>query len=109
MMVCPLSGSVLTLNVGSSCASLPSATPIFSWSLLVFGSTATAMTGAGNSMDSRMIGMVLVANRVAGGDVLQSDASADVAGVDLGDVFALVGVHLQQAADALRPRERPLM
>ena len=56
MIVCPLSGSVVTLKVGSSCASLPSATPIFSWSLLVFGSTATEITGAGNSIDSSTIG-----------------------------------------------------
>ena len=45
--------------------------------------------------------VLLVANRVARGDVLQADAGADVAGVDLADLFALVGVHLQQAADAL--------
>ena len=32
------------------------ATPIFSWSALVFGSTATSMTGSGNSIRSRMIG-----------------------------------------------------
>ncbi len=30
--------------------------PIFSWSALVFGSTATSMTGSGNSIRSRMIG-----------------------------------------------------
>ena len=48
--------------------------------------------------------VLLVADRVAGGDVLQSDAGADVARVDLGDVLALVGVHLQQAADALGAR-----
>ena len=36
--------------------------------------------------------------------LLQSHASADVAGINLGNVFALVGVHLQQAADALGAR-----
>src|ERR1700722_14060578 len=41
MMVWPESGSVCTLKVGSSCASLASAMLIFSWSALVFGSTAT--------------------------------------------------------------------
>ena len=30
--------------------------PSFSWSLLVFGSMATSMTGAGNVIDSRMTG-----------------------------------------------------
>src|SRR5271157_1671234 len=44
--------------------------------------------------------MLLVANRVAGGDIFQTDAGANIAGVDLGDVLTLVGVHLQQAADA---------
>jgi hypothetical protein len=33
-----------------------SATPIFSWSALVLGSTATSITGSGNSIRSRMIG-----------------------------------------------------
>ena len=56
MMVWPLSGSVWTLNVGSSFASLESATPIFSWSPLVLGSTATEITGAGNSMVSSTMG-----------------------------------------------------
>ncbi|MCY1444602.1 hypothetical protein D9M71_610830 [compost metagenome] len=31
--------------------------PIFSWSALVFGSTATEITGSGKSMRSRMIGL----------------------------------------------------
>ena len=41
------------------------------------------------------------AQRVAGGDVLQADRGGDVAGADFLDLFALVGVHLQHAADAL--------
>src|SRR5271157_5228455 len=40
-MVCPVSGSVFTLKVGSSWASFWMAIPIFSWSALVFGSTAS--------------------------------------------------------------------
>ena len=36
-----------------------------------------------------------------GGDVLQADDRGDVAGEGLLDLLALVGVHLQQAADAL--------
>ncbi len=55
MMVWPDSSSVLTRNDGSSWASLPSATPIFSWSALDFGSTATEITGSGNSIRSRVI------------------------------------------------------
>ena len=47
MMVWPDSSSVLTRNDGSSLARRCSATPIFSWSTLVFGSTATAITGIG--------------------------------------------------------------
>ncbi len=45
--------------------------------------------------------MAFVANRVARRDVLQSDAGADVARINLADLFALVGVHLQQASNAL--------
>jgi len=54
--VWPLSWSTVTRNDGSSWASRASATPIFSWSALVLGSTATSMTGSGNSIRSRMIG-----------------------------------------------------
>ncbi|MNC35005.1 hypothetical protein D3C75_834700 [compost metagenome] len=57
MMVWPVSSSVLTRNDGSSWASLPRAIPIFSWSALVFGSTATEITGSGKSIRSRMIGL----------------------------------------------------
>ena len=46
--------------------------------------------------------VALVANGVAGDKVLQSNRRADVAGQDLRDLFTLVGVHLQQAADPLR-------
>ena len=68
---------------------------------LVFGSMAIEMTGSGNSIDSRMIGVILVAERVAGRAVAQADRRGDVAGVDLLDLLALVGVHLEEAADAL--------
>ena len=43
---------------------------------------------------------VFVADGVARRDGLQSDRGADVAGHDFLDVFALVGVHAHQAADA---------
>ena len=45
--------------------------------------------------------LLLVAQRVAGRHRLEADGRGDVAGVDFLDFFALVGVHLQQAADAL--------
>ncbi len=56
MIVWAVSGSVCTRKVGSSCASFCSAPPSFSWSAFVFGSMATAITGSGNCMASRMIG-----------------------------------------------------
>ena len=68
---------------------------------MVFGSIAIEITGSGNTMRSSMIGVLFVAERVAGGGRLQTDAPRDVAGLDVFDLFALVGVHLQQAPDAL--------
>ena len=55
MTVWPVSSSFLTLNVGSSSASFWIAVPSFSWSLLVFGSMATEMTGSGKFIDSSTI------------------------------------------------------
>ena len=57
MIVWPDSWSVETRNEGSSAARRLSATPIFSWSALVLGSTDSSMTGSGNSIRSRMIGL----------------------------------------------------
>ena len=46
--------------------------------------------------------MLLVAERVAGGRLAcRPDGGGDVAGADLLDLLAVVGVHLQDAADAL--------
>ena len=61
MMVCPDSSSDVTLKDGSSFASLPKASPIFSWSALVFGSTAISITGSGNSIGSNKTGVSLFA------------------------------------------------
>ncbi len=55
MIVWPDSWSVLTRNEGSSFARRCSARPIFSWSDLVFGSTATEITGSGNSIFSSVM------------------------------------------------------
>jgi hypothetical protein len=49
------SSSVCTRNDGSSFASFCNAMPILSWSAFVFGSTATEITGSGNSMRSSVI------------------------------------------------------
>ena len=57
MIVCPDSSSDVTLNDGSSLANLPKASPIFSWSALVFGSTAISITGSGNSIGSSKTGL----------------------------------------------------
>ena len=57
MTVWPVSSSLRTRNVGSSSASRWIAVPSFSWSVLVFGSIATEMTGSGNVIDSRMTGL----------------------------------------------------
>ena len=48
-----------------------------------------------------MIGVAAIAQRVAGGGVLEAEAGNDVAGHGDVEVFALVGVHQQDAAEAL--------
>ena len=99
--VWPVSSSVRTWKVGSSSDSAWRALPIFSWSTLVLGSTATWMTGSG---ELELLEHDLAARgrqRVAGAGVLEADAGGDVAGEDGVDVLAVVGVHLQDAADAL--------
>ncbi len=57
MIVWPVSSSVFTTKVGSSSARRWIATPSFSWSLFVFGSMATSITGAGKVIDSRTTGL----------------------------------------------------
>ena len=46
-------------------------------------------------------GMLGIGERVTGEGVLEADRGGDVAGVDLLDLLAMVGVHLDDAADAL--------
>ena len=55
MMVWPDSSSVCTRKEGSSFARRCRARPIFSWSALVFGSTATEITGSGNTIFSSVM------------------------------------------------------
>ena len=101
MIVWPVSSSVRTWNVGSSSESAPSALPSLSWSALVLGSIATEITGSGNSMRSSTIGCagsqsvspVVVFLRPTAATM--SPAKTRVL------VLAVVGVHLQDAADAL--------
>ena len=45
--------------------------------------------------------MIIIAQGIAGGGVLQAHGGSDVAGEDLLDVLPVVGMHLQDAADAL--------
>jgi len=52
-----VSGSTLTLNVGSSIARRARDCPSFSSSTLVLGSMATAMTGVGKSIASSTTGL----------------------------------------------------
>ena len=52
-------------------------------------------------MRSSVITLVDIAQRVAGGDVLQSDRRGDVAGAHFVDFVAVVGVHLHHPSDAL--------
>ena len=101
MMVWPVSVSVRTRKVGSSSASLASA--VAELVLLGLG------LGLDRDVDDRIREDhrleqhrgVVGAQRVAGGGVLQADGGDDVAGRDDVDVLAVVGVHLQQATDAL--------
>ena len=45
--------------------------------------------------------VVRIGQGVAGEGVLEADGRGDIAGVDLVDLLAVVGVHLEQAPDAL--------
>ena len=101
MIVWPVSSSRWTWNVGSSSASFWMAMPSFSWSLLVLGSMATEMTGSGKVIDSSTTWLVEVAQGVTGRRVLQADHGVDVAREGLVDGVLLVGVHLEQLANAL--------
>ena len=95
--VWPVWGSVVTRIVGSSLPSLARAAWSLPCSTLHRGSTVTEMTGSGNVIDSRTIGPVLGAERVAGREALHRPHGHDVAGEDLLDLFPLVGVHLEEA------------
>ena len=59
MIVWPDSWSVSTANEGSSAASRARPRLIFSWSALVFGSTAISITGWGKVMVSSTTGLAI--------------------------------------------------
>ena len=46
--------------------------------------------------------VLIAADRVAGDEVLQADSGADVTCENLGNLFTLICMHLQQATNALR-------
>ena len=57
--------------------------PIFSWSAWSFGSTATEITGSGNSMRSSVMMSLQIDKTVAGGDVFEADRRGNVARIAL--------------------------
>ena len=72
-----------------------------SWSAFVLGSMATSMTGSGNVDRLEDDGVVRVRERVARVRLAQADGGSDVARGDLVDLLAMVGMQLDDAADAL--------
>ena len=99
--VWPVSSSVSMRKVGSSSARRARPPPSFSWSALVFGSIATAITGSGKTMFSSSTGASGAESVSPVDGLLEADAGDDVARVALLDLLAVVGVHHQQPADAL--------
>ena len=101
MSVSAVSGSVLTRKVGSSSDEA------------LEGERQLVLVGLGLRLDLDLddrLGerdrleddrVVRVGQRVAGEGVLETDGGGDVAGVDLVDLLAVVGVHLEDAPDAL--------
>ena len=103
MMVWPESSSVRTLKVGSSSASRDSAIAHLFLVGLGLGLDGHRNHRLREGNGAQRDGMMRRAKRIAGLQFLQPHAGADVAGQNLGDVFALVGVHLHQAPNAIGP------
>ena len=107
MIVCPVSSSVRTRNDGSSIAELLQRRAellLVGLGLRLDGDVDDRLGELHPLQDDRVL---LVAERVAGGGELQAHHRADVAGVALVNLLALVGAHLHQAADALALALRP--
>ena len=101
MIVWPESSSVRTLKVGSSSASRDSAIAHLFLVGLGLGLDGHRDHRLRERDGAQRNGMMRRAERVAGLQILQAHAGADVAGQNLGHILALVGVHLHQAADAI--------
>ena len=104
MIVWPVSVSVWTRKVGSSCISLAERHAHLFLVGLGLGLDRDRDDRLGEVHRLEHDRVVLVADRVAGLDVPQADGGGDVAGPDFLDLLALVGVHLQEPADALAAR-----
>ena len=101
MIVCPLSGSVWTLKVGIFLRQLRQRhAHLF---LIGLGLRLDRNRNHRHRKHDRLQRdrMLFVADGVARTDVSEADHGADVSGQNFLDVFALIGVHLEQAANAL--------
>ena len=95
----PVSSSVFTRNVGSSSTSLAIAMPILSTSACVLGSTATAITGSGINMFSRVIGW-FSSQRVSPVLISLKPTAAAISPASIKSIgILLVGKHLHDTAD----------
>ena len=78
--------------------------PIFSWSALVLRLDRDLDDRLGEFHALEHDRVARIAERVAGGGVLEAGQRDDVAGAGFLDVLAVVGMHQQHAADALAAR-----
>ena len=102
MMVWPVSVSVLMRKVWSSSAKAPQSHGhllLVGLGLRLDGHRDDGLREGDLLQDD---GVLLVAEGHAHGRVLHGHGGGDLAGEDLLDLLALVGVHAQQAAHALR-------
>ena len=100
-IVSPVSSSVSTRNDGSSCDHLADGDAELLGVGLVLGGDGDGDDRIREHHRLERGRVVLVAERVAGLDVLQADDGDDVAGLGGVDFVAVVGVHFHHAADAL--------
>jgi hypothetical protein len=61
---------------------------------------AIEITGSGNVMFSKCQ-FLGIAERITGEALLETQHRADVTGADFGNILAVVGMHTDQATDAL--------
>ena len=101
IIVWPVSSSVRTLKDGSSVASFcRDKTELFLVGL-AFRFDRDRYDRIGKIDRFKNDRLVFVAQRIAGRRGFQPDRGGDVAGINFLDLFALVRVHLEQAADSL--------